>query len=327
MLLRKIKDSLRQLPAGRRALALVWSAAPGWTLAWGFLLVGQGLIPAGQVLLLRTLVNRLVHAPGWTAVAPPTLGIASLWILAQLFSSALAWIRAVQTEKVQDEVHRLIHVQALRLDLAFYDQAESYDLLHRARVEALSQPLALLESLGSLVQNGLGFLVLAGILWTYAGWLPLLLVSTGIPGLFLVARHILEEHRWRLENTGRERRARYLDWLITEQSAAAELRLFDLGRFHRESFESLRKILREGHLRLERQGAVAEVGAGILAWGEVWPGWVGFCTARSWERRELETWCSVSRLFSSHSPSCGRFLKVLERSTAACCLSRTCTSF
>jgi len=267
MLLSQIKQFFRQLPAGRRALVLVWGAARGWTLAWSVLLVTQGVIPAGQVLLLRALVNRLVASHGWASVAPPALGIACLWITAQLLSGVLSWVRAVQAELVQDEVHRLIHVQALRLDLSFYDHPESYDQLHRARVDAISQPLALLESLGSLVQNGLGFLVLAGILWTYAGWLPLLLVCTAIPGLLLVAHHILKEHRWQLEHTSQERRTRYLDWLMTERSAAAELRLFDLGTYHRKAFESLRESLRAGRLLLVRQGAVTELGAGVLAWG------------------------------------------------------------
>ncbi len=266
MLLSQINRFFRQLPAGRRALALVWSAAGWWTVAWGLLLVGQGLIPAGQALLLRTLVNRLVASPRWPAIGPPALGIAGLWIAGQLLSSALTWVRAVQAERVQDEVHRLIHLQALRLDLAFFDHPESYDQLYRAQVDAISQPLALLESLGSMVQNGLGFLVLAGILFTYAGWLPLLLVSTAIPGLLLVARHILNEHGWRLKHTNQERRARYLDWLITEQGAAAELRLFDLGSYHRRAFESVRESLREGRLRLIRQGAATELGAGFLAW-------------------------------------------------------------
>jgi len=263
----QIKQFFLQLPAGRRALALVWKAARWRTVAWGVLLIGQGLIPAGQALLLRTLVNRLVASPRWDAIAAPALGIAGLWILGQLLSSALSWVRASQAERVQDEVHRLIHVQALRMDLAFYDHPESYDQLHRAQIDAISQPLALLESLGSLVQNGLGFLVLAGILFTYAGWLPLLLVATAIPGLYLVGRHILKEHRWRLEHTVQERRTRYLDWLITEQGAAAELRLFDLGPYHRKAFEDLRANLREGRLRLVQQGAVTELGAGCLAWG------------------------------------------------------------
>jgi ATP-binding cassette subfamily B protein len=266
MLTGQIVQFFRQLPAGCRALALVWRAAGGWTVAWVVLLVCQGLLPAGLALLLRALVNRLVAAPGWEAVAPPALGIAGLWVVGQLLSSALSWVRAVQAENVQDEVHRLIHLQALRLDLSFYDHPESYDRLYRAQTDAASQPLALLESLGSMVQNGLGFLVLAGILWTYAGWLPLLLVLTAVPGLLLVARHILKEHRWHLDHTNQERRARYLDWLMTDEYSAAELRLFDLGKFHHEAFESLRQSLRQAKLRLVRQGAVTELAAGLLAW-------------------------------------------------------------
>lgn len=266
MLTKQIAQFVLQLPAGRRALKLVWSAAGWWTVAWSVLLVLQGLIPAGQALLLRTLVNRLVASGGWAKIAPPALGIAGIWVIGQFLSSALSWIRAAQAEYVQDEVHRLIHTQALRLDLSFYDHPESYDQLYRAQIDAISQPLALLENLGSVVQNGLGFLVLAAILWGYAGWLPGLLVFTAVPGLLLVARHTLKEHHWNLEHTYEERRARYLDWLITDQTSAAEMRLFDLGTYHRKAFESLRKGLKQGKLRLVRQGAETELAAGVLAW-------------------------------------------------------------
>jgi len=262
----RLKQTIPLVLSGRRALAMVWRAAPGWTVAWGVLLIAQGAIPAGQALLLRAVINRLVHAHEWRAIAFPALGIASLWILGQALASGLSWVRAVQAEKVQDEVYHLIHIQALRLDLAFYDRAESYDLLHRVRADALSQPLALLENLGSLAQSTLTFLVLTCILWTYAGWLPLLLVVSGLPGLYLVSSHILREHRWRIENTANERRTRYFDWLLTERSAAAELRLFDLGVHHRSAFENLRRVLLAGRLRLERQGAIAELAAGSLAW-------------------------------------------------------------
>lgn len=266
MLTRQITQFFHRLPAGWRALALVWRAAGWWTVAWGVLLVAQGLIPAGVALLLRTLVNRLVASPTWATVAPPALGIGGLWVAAQLLSSALACVRAVQAEYVQDEVHRLIQLQALRVDLAFYDHSESYDQLHLAQGDAISQPLSLLESLGSLVQSSLGFLALAGILWTYAAWLPMLLVFTAAPGLLFVARHILREHDWRLEHTFEERRARYLDWIITDRYAAAELRLFDIGTYHRNAFESMRRTLRDGNLRLVRQGAGIEFAAGLLAW-------------------------------------------------------------
>lgn len=276
MLLRQLKLSFRQLPAGVRALAMVWRVSRAWTLAWGTLLVAQAIIPAALALLLRALFNRLVAAHGWASVAPPALGIAGLWMLALLLSSSLSSVRAIQAERVQDEVHRLIHIQALRLDLSFYDNPNSYDQLYRVTGDALSQPMTLLESLGSLLQNGLGFLLLAAILWKYAGWLPVMLVVTGLPGLLLVARQTLNRHRWFLDNTVAERKARYLDWLITDSSAAAELRLFNLGDLHRMTFENIRRALHNGRIRLERQGALAELGAGALAWAGslVGLGWI-----------------------------------------------------
>jgi ATP-binding cassette subfamily B protein len=266
MLKKQIAQFVRQMPAGWRALTLVWDAARLWTVAWGALLVVQGLLPAAQVLLLRTLVNRLVTPRGWESVAVPALGIAALWAAGQFVSSALSWVRAVQAERVQDEVHRLIHLQALQLDLGFFDHPDSYDQLYRAQIDAIAQPLSLLENLGVLVQNGLGFLALAAILSTYAFWLPLLLVLTAVPGLLMVARHTLKEHRWHLDHTSQERRIRYLDWMITEQHSAAEIRIFGLGTYHRKAFETLREYLREGKLRLVREGAVSELAGGLLAW-------------------------------------------------------------
>ncbi len=266
MLTRKIIQYFRHLPASRRALAIIWKASRWWIVVWSALLVCQGMVPAGLALLLRTLFNRLGSSPQWSSILPPALGVAGLWIALLALSSALTWVRAVQAERIQDEVYRLIHLQALRVDMAFFDHSESYDQMHRAEMEALSQPLAMLENLGSLVQNGLGFLVLAGILWTYAGWLPLLLVATAVPGLLMMARYILKEHAWYLEFTIQERRSRYMHRVITDPDAAAELRLFDLGTYHREAFERIRAIMRQHKLSMVWQGAATELAAGLVAW-------------------------------------------------------------
>lgn len=266
MLTNQFIQFFRHLPAARRAMALLWKAAGWWIAVWGALLVCQGMVPAGLALLLRVLVNRLVASPQWNSILPPALGIAALWVVALLLSSALTWVREVQAEQVEEEIHRLIHVQSLRVDLAFYDNPDSYDQLYRAQTDAVSQPLALMESLGSTLQNGLGFLILAAILWTYAKWLPFLLVVTAIPGLVLMARHILKEHTWYLEHTIEERRSRYYHWLITLEQAAAELRLFDMGNYYRKDFQRIRARLKQGKLRLVGEGAVTEIGAGLLAW-------------------------------------------------------------
>jgi ATP-binding cassette, subfamily B, bacterial len=266
MLTRKIAQYFRRLPAGRRAFAIIWKAAGWWVALWSALLFFQALVPAGLALLLRTLFNRLGSTPQWSSILQPALGVAGLWIVVLALSNALAWVRAVQAERIQEEVYRLIQIQAMRVDMAFYDHSESYDHLHRVEMETLSQPLAMLENLGSLVQNGLGFLVLAGILFTYAGWLPVLLVATAIPGMLMMVRRILKEHACYLELTIQERRSRYMHRVITDPDGAAELRLFDLGAYHREAFKRIRANLWQHKLRLVWQGALTELAAGLLAW-------------------------------------------------------------
>lgn len=270
-------------------LRLVWQAARGWTIAWGFLLFLQGVIPAGQIYLTRVTVNHLSGAlAGQTpadAVArawPPIALIALLWLAGQIAASLVTWVRTAQAELVQDRIHSLIHSQALALDVAFYDNPESYDLLHRARVDAITQPIALLESMGALLQNGITLVVLAAMLAGYAWWLPLILVGSALPGLWTVGRYVLREHRWRLANTVNERRSRYYDWMLTERGSAAEMRLFDLGGHHRALFRDLRAELRKGRLALARDGMGAELAAGGVAWlgGLAGMGWMLVLTAR-----------------------------------------------
>jgi ATP-binding cassette subfamily B protein len=181
-------DPLHKISVVRKGLKLVWSSARGWTVAWGFLLLLQGLIPALQIQLTRTVVNHLSGAileGGWRnpAVWVPVGFIGLLWISGQLLSSVAGWVRTAQAERVQDHIHSLIHRQAMSLDLAFFENPESYDLLHRARVDAMSQPLALLESLGSLVQNGLTLALVAIMLAAYTPWLPIVLIASALPGL------------------------------------------------------------------------------------------------------------------------------------------------
>ncbi|MBL0225861.1 MAG: ABC transporter ATP-binding protein [Geobacteraceae bacterium] len=270
---RALQEFFRCLPLMFQGLRLVWNAARGWTVAWGVLLLLQGLMPAALVYLTRLVVNSLSTAitsqGGLTAFSPvwlPAGLIGLLWVGSQLLNSLASWVRTAQAELVQDSIHSLIHQKALELDVAFYENPESYDLLHRARVDAISQPIVLLESLGTLIQNGLTLLVLAGMLHTYAFWLPFLLIGSALPGLWAVGRYVLREHRWRTANTANERRTRYYDWILTERNSAAEMRLFDLGSHHRSAFQRLRAQLRTGRLALSRDEMKAELAAGTIAW-------------------------------------------------------------
>ncbi len=239
----------------------MWNAARGWTIAWGIILIIQGLLPAATVYFSRSLVNALVgrqlHA---TILFGAVIGIVLL--LTELLRSGANWIKSVQSERVQDHIYSLIHEKSVSADLAFYDQPEFYDRLHRARGEATYRPIALLENMGSLLQNGITLAAMLGILMPYGLWIPTALFLSTLPALYVVIHFTLKNHRLWEKNTANERRTWYYDWILTSGDTAAEVRLFGLGSHFRDLFQSLRQLLRGQRLRLAANQSVAELGAG-----------------------------------------------------------------
>jgi ATP-binding cassette, subfamily B, bacterial len=262
-------SQLRYLP---QALGLVWSASRHWTMAWAVLLVLQGVLPVATVYLTRAVVDSLVSAAatvgGWGSLQPAVFLIAAMvgvLLLMEGLRSLAGWVRAMQAELVQDHIYSLIHTQAATLDISFYDAPDYYDRLHRARVDAFNRPMQLLENAGSLLQNGITLAAMATVLLTYTLWLPVVLTGSTLPALWVMARHTLEFHRWRLKNTTNERRTRYYDWLLSWRDAAMELRLFALGGHYQGLFQQLRGQLRGERMQLIGRRVLAEAGAGSLA--------------------------------------------------------------
>jgi ATP-binding cassette subfamily B protein len=265
--------SLRQFVAHLgyvpQALRLVWAAAARWTLAWIILLIAQGLLPVLMVYLTRILVDQVVGAVGSGAQGlGPVAWTAGLLIgclmLAEVFQSVLEWVRAAQSELTRDRISGLVHAKSAAVDLAFYESPDYHDHLHRAREDAASRPLALLESLGSLLQNSITLAAMAAVLLPYALWLPLALVASTLPALVVALRFDWRYHGWWQRTTVTRRWAEYYDWMLSTTESAAEVRLFGLGPHFQQSYQTLRRRLRGERLQLIRRQIVARMGAGAF---------------------------------------------------------------
>ena len=270
---RKLRQQLPFLP---RAFHLVHYAAGGLTIVWLVLLLVQGLLPVAVVYLTRTLVNGVSKmigtSSGWEAMVPllpAGLAMALVLIGSEVFQGIAKWVRTAQSERVQDHVHALIHEQAMELDLSFYDDPGYYDKLHRARVDALSRPTALLENAGTLLQSFITLCAMGSVLLTFGIWIPLLLLFSTVPALLVVLRHTILFHRWRMQNTTAIRKANYYDLMLTQREAAAEMRLFALGQHFQALFQELRKRLSREQVHLARSEAAAHGGAAMIGLGSM----------------------------------------------------------
>src|SRR5208283_4644702 len=112
-------------------------------------------------------------------------------------------------------------------------------------------------------------------------WLPGALLASTLPTLYVVLRHALDQHYWRMRATSDERRTWYYDWVLTAVDTAAEARLFGLGEHFQSAFQALRAKLRAERLRLVGRQGVAELLAGLFALAAaggalVWMAWRAF---------------------------------------------------
>lgn len=265
--LHKLTVQLSYVP---RTLRLIWRAAQGWTMAWFILLCIQGLLPAALVYLSRSLVDSLAAAvgAGWSweniwPVAFPGALITVVIAMQELMQGVSSWVRTAQAELVRDHLSALVHEKSLAVDLAFYESPEYHDQLERARTDLGSRPLALLESIGSVVQNSITLLAMATLLIPYGIWLPAILVVSTVPAFYVVLHFNRRYHLWWEHTTADRRRAQYYDMMLTHSGVAAELRLFDLGSYFKSSYQMLRRRMRTERLIFTRDQSLARLGAGL----------------------------------------------------------------
>lgn len=272
ILKQKLRKALGQLPVLPRGLALAWNAARPWTIAWLVLLVVEGLVPVGIVYFIKLLVDALVatikNGASWPQVRGVLILVAllgGLTLLAEVVRTAIGWIRTVQAELLQDHINDLIHAKSVAADLAFYEFPDYYDHLHRARSEASYRPIALLENVGSLLQNSVTLIAMGAVLVVLGPWLAVALLVSTLPAFWVVVHYNIVNYQWRQRTTADERRAWYYDWLMTAPDTAAELRLFDLGDHFRFAYKTLRTRLRKERIALAKRERRAELAAAAVA--------------------------------------------------------------
>ena len=289
ILILKLRKAATQFALLPRALALVWDAAPGLTALWAALVIVLGLLPVATVYLVRNLVNEMVAAfrvgGDFQALRPGIISaalIALVLLLTELVKSVSLWVRTAESGLVQDHIMALVHRPSLAADLGFYDSPDFYDHLHRAREEASYRPVMLIESLGSLLQNAVTLIAMAGVLVRFGIWPILVLLVGTLPALFVVMHSAVRQHQLRLRTTTDERKSWYYDWLLTAREPAMELRLFAIGDYFEAAYRSLRNRLRKERLQLTKQQAMAEFGAAVfaLASGALAVGWMGWKAIR-----------------------------------------------
>jgi ATP-binding cassette subfamily B protein len=188
------------------------------------------------------------------------LALAGGALLAAVAAQSLGtFVRTAQGMQVGEHIDREIHERAVAVDLGFYESPAYFDSLQRARQAGTQRPA---QVVGGVLLFAKSLVFLAGVLVMLTGidWRILPGILIAVAAVLAVRLHFTRKlFDWQRERAQLERRAAYLDWLITSDVHAKELRIGGLGGHLRDAYSELRALINAQHLRIERSKAIGEL--------------------------------------------------------------------
>ena len=272
-----------------RVFRLVWDASPKATLTLAGVTVVAGIIPALSAYMGKLLINAVLNAiltrarglPDHTRLSLPlglhspfmtsvgivvTLALVSLLIAA--ISSLMATLRNISQqllqERVQIRIQLMVMDHAAALDLPFFEDPASYDLLRRAQEDSRNRPVQMISGTFGLLQTAITFVSMIALLLGVSPLLALIALVSPIPAFIADTRYSWWGYRIARWNSRLLRRMNYLVQLVTTDTYAKEVKLFGLGRYFIKRYE----LLSDTYYERQRGQIMRRYIAGYL-WGIV----------------------------------------------------------
>jgi ATP-binding cassette, subfamily B, bacterial len=258
-IINRIQQSFRLIPA----LWLVWQAAPGWTAAQITLLLFQGILPLALLYVSKLIIDVVSESLttdkviAWQKVLFLLFITGVITIINTLWNSLLEVVNTAQSQRVSDHMQHLIHTKSTEVDLEFYDNPEYFDTHQRAQSEGTYRPNQILNNLLQVAQEGISLVAMVGLLlslhWGVAG----VLFVAVIPSVLVRIKYADIMYSWQRNKTAMERQAAYFYCLLTEDTSAKEIRLFNLGNIFSDRFSGLRAKIYQQTVAITTKRAVA----------------------------------------------------------------------
>lgn len=193
--------------------------------------------------------------------------VLALFLCGRICQGLANYFRAAQGYVVTDYVNKAIQERAVAADLSFFDSALYYDNLERARQAGAGRPARVIANVLNVVRGGL---MLGGITMVVAT-IEWMLLPISLCAVLIVlwvqlrfTRERFERHRALVQQ---ERHATYADWLMTSETFAKEIRLWDLGAYLRKLYTDVRLKTRKKYLAIEWRKTMADMSVAVIGTG------------------------------------------------------------
>jgi len=260
-----------------RALGLVWKSAPGGVVALGVFTVASAALPPFVAYVGKMIIDAVIAAHA--APVGPARAVATAaalrWVIIELgavvamsgFERVLGLIRQLVGLRLGIDLNLRILEKSRELELRHFEDPEFYDKLTRARREASTRPLSLIQSNFQVLRHGLTLGGYIALLVGFSGWMALAVLLATVPAFISEARFSGAAFRLRNWRSPDSRRLTYLEYVLANDEHAKEVKLFGLGPLLLERYRTLAESFFADDKRLAVRRGLWGYGLSLLSTG------------------------------------------------------------
>lgn len=216
-----------------RIVSVMWQVRPLAVTCWVIMLLLISTIPAMQIWLQKVSIDAISTSVAYTANLLPVLVlVASMYglnIINSILSETSEYLFNITKEDTNFRLQRSILRKSVCIPYHYYENARFYDELSMVS-QALSRSGAeIIRSAFTSFSNVVSLITVVVMLSIVHWSLPLLLISSTLPGIIILLIAKKKRYRLAVATTQQGREIDYTFRLMLSKHGAKEIRIFQLG--------------------------------------------------------------------------------------------------
>jgi ATP-binding cassette subfamily B protein len=276
-------NNVRQTLGGvAAAFRFVWKAHRKATIGLTLLTLMSASLPASQAWVNKLIVDTIVDSVNNGALQAGVQGVIPFLLLAfciilagALIGPGQSWLQQILQAHLAHAMTVSLMSKAVALDLHHFESPTFHDKLQNARNEMNFRPLLVVNTSLQAAQQSIVLTSSLLILLSFSPWLSLILLGALAPSI--AGQMNYGRSRFRLYNWSAPelRRRQYMEYLLTAEDSAKEIKLFGLGKPLLERYERLFWAFYHEDIAITRRQSLNSMGWGVVAT-------FSYCVAYGW---------------------------------------------
>lgn len=236
-----ISNILRSFRFWPRITRLLWNTHAPYLIIILALNLFRGISPVIVLLLTQNLINCITASwtSGFGVIIMAFVLLVGFTFAGELLNMLQSYVERLFETLLMNKVNRLIMEKSVSLSLKDFENAEVQDALKLAQNEAGHRPYQILQQMLSLIRGIVTLISAISMLVSFKWWMAFLLIIMPLSSFYSFLKIGQQEFLIQYRRVPEMRQTWYLSFLMTNDRNFKEVKLYQLGQYLLERFNSL----------------------------------------------------------------------------------------